>query len=82
MLGATHAANFGSFCSNIPDTMVDIRPDDVLSYTAPTEGFLCPLDANVWDVEFLAFKIRDAESGKVIAAPLPALSLAIDHRKA
>lgn len=42
-----------------------ITPEDVLAYSAPTEGFLCPLDANVWDVEFLAFKIRDAESGKV-----------------
>lgn len=45
--------------------MVDVRPEDVLEYKAPTEGFLCPLEANVWDIEFLAFKIRDAESGKV-----------------
>ena len=28
-------------------------------------GFLCPLTDNVYDVEFLAFKIRDAETGKV-----------------
>lgn len=28
-------------------------------------GFLCPLTANEYDVEFLAFKIRDAETGKV-----------------
>lgn len=28
-------------------------------------GFLCPLTANTYDVEFLAFKIRDAETGKV-----------------
>jgi hypothetical protein len=45
--------------------MANITPEDVLSYQAPTEGFLCPLDANVWDIEFLAFKIRDAETGKV-----------------
>jgi len=34
-------------------------------------GFLCPLTENVYDVEFLAFKIRDAETGKV-RAPRPA----------
>jgi hypothetical protein len=32
---------------------------------SPLPGFLCPLEANVWDVEFLAFKIRDAEAGTV-----------------
>ena len=35
-------------------------------------GFLCPLTENVYDVEFLAFKIRDAETGKVRAPPRPA----------
>ena len=34
-------------------------------------GFLCPLTENVCDVEFLAFKIRDAETGKV-RPPQPA----------
>ena len=35
-------------------------------------GFLCPLTDNVYDVEFLAFKIRDAETGKVRTPPRPA----------
>jgi hypothetical protein len=54
--------------------MSAVTPEEVLQYTAPTEGFLCPLTENVYDVEFLAFKIRDAETGKVyfeVAKPQP-----------
>lgn len=40
------------------------RPEDVLAFTEPTSGFLCPLEANVYQLEFLQFSIRDADSRK------------------
>mmetsp|Transcript_126582 Transcript_126582/g.188897 ORF Transcript_126582/g.188897 Transcript_126582/m.188897 type:complete len:183 (-) Transcript_126582:21-569(-) len=43
--------------------MASPRPDDVLKLEAPTEGFLCPLAANVYGVEFLEFRIRDLDAG-------------------
>lgn len=43
-------------------------------------GFLCPLTENVYDVEFLAFKIRDAETGKVRAPRGPPATLSSRHR--
>ena len=33
-------------------------PDDVLKLSKPTDGFLCPLSANTWGLEFLQFTIR------------------------
>eukprot|EP00697_Spironema_sp_BW2_P009979 gnl/Spiro4/25036_TR12449_c0_g1_i1.p1 gnl/Spiro4/25036_TR12449_c0_g1~~gnl/Spiro4/25036_TR12449_c0_g1_i1.p1 ORF type:complete len:215 (+),score=23.47 gnl/Spiro4/25036_TR12449_c0_g1_i1:55-645(+) len=38
---------------------------DILSLTGPTRGFLCPLSANVYNIEFTSFKIRDPVSGKI-----------------
>jgi hypothetical protein len=29
-------------------------------------GYLCPLDANVYGIEFLKFEIRDYDSGKAV----------------
>lgn len=36
----------------------------MLQLQAPTPSFLCPLSANVYDIQFLKFKIRDYETGK------------------
>lgn len=44
--------------------MSKVAPSDVLKFTAPTKDFLCPLSANKYGVDFLAFKIRDMDSGR------------------
>ncbi|KAI8821114.1 GMP-PDE, delta subunit-domain-containing protein [Fimicolochytrium jonesii] len=43
----------------------NITPETVLKYDKPSEGFLCPIDANKY-FEFLEFRIRDMESNKII----------------
>ncbi|XP_045466367.1 protein unc-119 homolog isoform X1 [Harmonia axyridis] len=51
-----------------------ITPDDVLHLTKITDTYLCDPDANIYDIDFTRFKIRDLESGAVlfeIAKPLP-----------
>ena len=40
-----------------------MTPDEALSLRAPTDGFLCPLSANVYDIDFLEFEIKDYYSG-------------------
>eukprot|EP01113_Clastostelium_recurvatum_P008132 TRINITY_DN13814_c0_g1_i1.p1 TRINITY_DN13814_c0_g1~~TRINITY_DN13814_c0_g1_i1.p1 ORF type:complete len:196 (-),score=34.35 TRINITY_DN13814_c0_g1_i1:29-565(-) len=34
-------------------------PADILKLKGPTQGFLCPLSANTFGIEFLEFQIRD-----------------------
>ncbi|KAF0974832.1 hypothetical protein FDP41_006306 [Naegleria fowleri] len=41
-------------------------PQDVLKFTKPTEGFLCPLNANTVGIQFLEFKIRNCDTGEVL----------------
>lgn len=43
-----------------------VTPAEVLRHTAPTRGFLCPLSANEYKIEFLSFIIQDYDSKKVI----------------
>jgi len=43
-----------------------IKPDHVLKFTKPTECYVCPLDANIYGIDFTSFKIRDLDSGKTI----------------
>lgn len=45
---------------------LSITPEKVLTFTAPTEDFLCPLTANTYGVEFYQFTIRDVEQNKVL----------------
>lgn len=40
-----------------------ITPDDVLRLNRATTGYLCPLEANVYDIEFVHFKLRDMDNG-------------------
>eukprot|EP01006_Ploeotia_vitrea_P037177 TRINITY_DN66102_c5_g13_i1.p1 TRINITY_DN66102_c5_g13~~TRINITY_DN66102_c5_g13_i1.p1 ORF type:complete len:202 (-),score=34.63 TRINITY_DN66102_c5_g13_i1:194-769(-) len=40
--------------------------DEVLKYTKPTEDFLCPMSANIYNIEFLSFKIRDLDGNKTL----------------
>ena len=43
-----------------------VTPADVLALTAPTETFLCPLSANVFDFDFLDFEIKDYDTGESV----------------
>ncbi|CAG9315149.1 unnamed protein product [Blepharisma stoltei] len=43
-----------------------ITPDYVLQLAEATQSFLCPLSANVYNIEFVYFKVRDLESGMVL----------------
>lgn len=43
-----------------------ITPEQVLKFKAPTQDYLCPLNANVYGIDFLSFKIRDMKSNKTL----------------
>lgn len=43
-----------------------ISPDDVLKLPKITENYLCSPDANVYNIDFIKFKIRDLDSGMVL----------------
>ncbi|XP_014244920.1 protein unc-119 isoform X2 [Cimex lectularius] len=43
-----------------------ITPEDVLMLPSITLGYLCAPEANIYDIEFLRFKIRDMDSGVVL----------------
>ena len=44
----------------------NIKPADVLKFDRATDHFLCPLSANIYDVQFNAFKVRDWGSKEVL----------------
>mmetsp|Transcript_29495 Transcript_29495/g.66103 ORF Transcript_29495/g.66103 Transcript_29495/m.66103 type:complete len:113 (-) Transcript_29495:910-1248(-) len=44
----------------------DITPDYVLDLDRPTRDFLCPLSANVYNIEFLSFTIEDYDTKHLI----------------
>ncbi|RZF41221.1 hypothetical protein LSTR_LSTR011602 [Laodelphax striatellus] len=43
-----------------------VTPDDILKLPYITENYLCSPDANVYDIDFVRFKIRDLETGTVL----------------
>lgn len=43
-----------------------VSPDDVLRLTKISEDYLCSPDANIYEIDFTRFKIRDLESGAVL----------------
>ena len=43
-----------------------IQPEDVLQLKGITENYLCPADANVYNIDFVKFKIRDIDSGATL----------------
>lgn len=68
--------NLGKPLPTTPDDNHDkiITPDDVLRLPKITDSYLCAPDANIYDIDFTRFKIRDLESGAVlfeIAKPIP-----------
>nr|XP_053646146.1 protein unc-119 homolog B-like isoform X1 [Cherax quadricarinatus] len=55
-----------------------ISPEDVLRLNKITENYLCSPEANVYDIDFTRFKIRDMDTGTVlfeIAKPPPQADL-------
>jgi len=44
----------------------EITPDVVLKFTAPTKEFLCPMSANTYGIDFIAFNIRDSTTNKTL----------------
>lgn len=47
-------------------TQTQTTPDDVLRLTQIADTYLCDPDANIYDIDFTRFKIRDLESGAVL----------------
>ncbi|KAF7634378.1 PHD-type domain-containing protein [Meloidogyne graminicola] len=43
-----------------------VTPEDVLRLNSVTEGFLCRPEDNVFDIEFVRFKVRDIDSETVL----------------
>lgn len=43
-----------------------VTPDDVLRLSKITENYLCSPEANVYQIDFTRFKIRDLETGIVL----------------
>ena len=43
-----------------------VSPEDVLELEEPTEGYLCPLSANIYNIDFVSFKIRDMDSNETL----------------
>jgi hypothetical protein len=43
-----------------------VTPEDVLQMENPSETFLCSLDANIYDIRFGGFRIRDLDSAQVL----------------
>lgn len=44
----------------------DITPDEVLRLDRITDTYMCSPEANVYDIDFTRFKIRDLETGTVL----------------
>ncbi|CAK8997390.1 unnamed protein product [Durusdinium trenchii] len=44
--------------------MYEITPDYVNMLTSPTDGFLCELEHNVYNIQFVNFKIRCLDEGQ------------------
>lgn len=43
-----------------------VTPEDVLNLSKITDDYLCSANANVFEIDFTRFKIRDLESGAVL----------------
>ncbi|KAJ8609334.1 hypothetical protein CTAYLR_009120 [Chrysophaeum taylorii] len=59
--------------------MALVTPETVLSLSAPTKKFLCPLSANQYGIEFLSFVIQDYETKKTIFEVSRERPLPIDY---
>ncbi|KAH8387086.1 hypothetical protein KR093_004602 [Drosophila rubida] len=68
--GATAAAatggGGGSGSGNDVKLPSNVTPEDVLHLNKITDDYLCSANANVFEIDFTRFKIRDLESGAVL----------------
>ncbi len=65
-------------------TYPTITPKDALQFKTATEDFLCPLDANVYGLEFGKFSIRDMQTNTVLYSVEPvegAPAMVDDHSR-
>lgn len=46
--------------------MSEFNSEQVLALNEPTTSFLCPLSANIYNIQFLSFRIRDYDNGQVL----------------
>ncbi|XP_058465030.1 protein unc-119 homolog [Malaya genurostris] len=56
----------GATPTNNPTPPKLITPEYVLKLNKITDDYLCPPDANIYEIDFTRFKIRDMESGAVL----------------
>ncbi|XP_034118587.1 protein unc-119 homolog [Drosophila albomicans] len=56
----------GSSSSVNKSLPMNVTPDDVLHLNKITDDYLCTANANVFEIDFTRFKIRDLESGAVL----------------
>ncbi|XP_050428564.1 protein unc-119 homolog A isoform X2 [Adelges cooleyi] len=47
-------------------TKTCITPDDIFRFPYITTGYLCLPEANIYNIDFIRFKIRDLDSGTVL----------------
>ena len=71
--GGRVSRGVGSTSSEMADTLqfeLDINDqgaptvEQVLEYRCPTAGYMCPLTANTYGLDFLSFRIRDYATSK------------------
>ncbi|XP_055532773.1 protein unc-119 homolog isoform X2 [Wyeomyia smithii] len=69
-ISGTSAASDGTGASATPPNSSAppkvITPEYVLKLNKITDDYLCSLDANIYEIDFTRFKIRDMESGAVL----------------
>ncbi|XP_068159467.1 protein unc-119 homolog [Drosophila tropicalis] len=63
---ATGLVGPGADCKRNPLEESNVSPEDVLHLTKITDDYLCSANANVFEIDFTRFKIRDLESGAVL----------------
>ncbi|XP_039152966.1 protein unc-119 homolog [Drosophila simulans] len=64
--GAAAASGGASGDAKRPAETSSVTPDEVLHLTKITDDYLCSANANVFEIDFTRFKIRDLESGAVL----------------
>ncbi|KAL9878198.1 protein unc-119 homolog [Glossina fuscipes] len=66
-LNSLQSGNSSSSVNNEKSVdLCTITPEDVLRLNTITEDYLCSPSANVYEIDFTRFKIRDLESGAVL----------------
>lgn len=67
--GSSNSSNFQNeqlesalidrFASATDINQVIVTPEEVLRFNLPTRDYLCPKSANIYDIEFTRFRVRD-----------------------